>query len=125
MMAENFHSNAKESCQPLFHIVKIYPSAELKPMSELLDESELATALKKCPEWESYENTIFRSMEFEDFAEAIEFVNTVADLAEEAGHHPDIGISYATVTLTLVTHDEGGVTVADVEMAQRLDNLID
>lgn len=125
MMKENMLSAEKESCQALFHIVKIYPSAKPKPMSELLDESELTTALKKSPEWEIYENTIFRSMEFEDFSEAIEFVNTVADLAEEAGHHPDIGVSYATVTLTLVTHDEGGVTVADVEMAQRLDNLID
>lgn len=94
-------------------------------MSDLLDDSALDSALKKCPEWEIYENTIFRSMEFEDFAEAIEFVNTVADLAEEAGHHPDIGVSFATVTLTLTTHEEGGVTGADIEMAQRLDNLID
>ena len=94
-------------------------------MSELLDENALDSALKKCPEWDIYENTIFRSMEFEDFSEAIEFVNTVADLAEDAGHHPDIGISIATVTLTLITHEEGGVTSADIEMAQRLDNLID
>lgn len=93
-------------------------------MSDLLDANDLDPALKKCPEWEAYENTIFRSIEFEDFAEAIEFVNTVADLAEEAGHHPDIGVSYATVTLTLLTHEEGGVTSADIEMAQRLDNLI-
>jgi 4a-hydroxytetrahydrobiopterin dehydratase len=94
-------------------------------MSELLDENELESALKKCPEWEIHENTIFRSLEFEDFVEAMEFVNTVADLAEEAGHHPDLGISYSVVTLTLVTHEEGGVTSADIEMAQRLDNLID
>lgn len=94
-------------------------------MSELLDENSLDSALKKCPEWEVYGNTIFRSMEFENFGESMEFVNIIADLAEETGHHPDIGISLSTVTLTLTTHEEGGVTSADIEMAQRLDNIID
>ncbi|MGJ8698266.1 MAG: 4a-hydroxytetrahydrobiopterin dehydratase [Verrucomicrobiaceae bacterium] len=94
-------------------------------MSDVLDENELEDHLKKCPEWDIHESTIYRSIEFEDFGEAIDFVNTVADLAEEAQHHPEINIVYSVVTLTLTTTDEGGVTTADIEMAQRLDNLID
>jgi 4a-hydroxytetrahydrobiopterin dehydratase len=94
-------------------------------MSDLLDENEIDDALKKCPDWDVQDSAIFRSVEFEDFEEAIEFVNTVAELAEEAQHHPEINVNYSTVTLTLTTLDEGGVTSADIEMAQRLDNLID
>ena len=94
-------------------------------MSDILDENELDDALKKCPDWDIHESSIYRSVEFEDFEEAIEFVNTVADLAEEAQHHPEINVAYSVVTLTLTTTDEGGVTSADIEMAQRLDNLMD
>ena len=121
---EKFFSSSKESCQDEDLIVKL---AEPSPttMSDLLDENELDDALKNCPDWDVQDSTIVRSVEFENFEEAIEFVNTVADLAEEAQHHPEINVSYSVVTLTLTTTDEGGVTTEDIEMAQRLDNLID
>jgi 4a-hydroxytetrahydrobiopterin dehydratase len=57
--------------------------------------------------------------------DGIDFVNSVADIADEAQHHPDIRINYTKVTLKLTTHDAGGVTEADVELAQRVDNLVD
>jgi 4a-hydroxytetrahydrobiopterin dehydratase len=50
----------------------------------------------------------------------MKFVNRVAEIAEEAGHHPDIDIRYNRVTLGLVTHDAGGITAKDAEMAARL-----
>lgn len=94
-------------------------------MSDLISEDELAAALKKLPEWELEGNAISRSIEFEEFMEAIDFVNLVADVAEDAQHHPDIDIRYAKVDLSLMTHDVGGVTELDLEMAHRIDNLAD
>lgn len=96
-------------------------------MSDLLDADELNAALKKCPEWE-YEkksNAITRTVEFEEFSEAIDFVNDLAEIAEEAQHHPDILIRHTRVTLKLTTHDVGGLTDLDIELAQRVDNLVD
>ena len=96
-------------------------------MSDLLEGEELAEALKKCPEWEPVDpgGEIPRTIEFEEFTEAIDFVNDLAEMAEEAQHHPDIDIRYSKVTLRLITHDEGGVTPADIELAHRIDNLVD
>jgi len=94
-------------------------------MSELLDPSDLDEALKKCPEWEPGKKAISRTVEFEEFNDAIDFVNDLAEIAEKAQHHPDILICYNKVTLTLTTHDAGGVTESDIELAQRIDNLVD
>lgn len=92
-------------------------------MSETIQEGELEAILKKIPEWESEGKGIERTFEFENFAEAMEFVNTVAEVAEEADHHPDIDIRWNKVRLLLVTHSAGGLTELDVEMAQRIDRL--
>ncbi len=94
-------------------------------MSELLDEEELASLLRKCPEWEQDGEMIVRTIEFEEFMEAIDFVNDVAELAEDAQHHPEFHISFSKVVVSLSTEDEGGITALDVEMAQRIDNLAD
>jgi 4a-hydroxytetrahydrobiopterin dehydratase len=94
-------------------------------MSDLLETAELRTALKKCPEWEHEKNSITRTVEFEEFNDAIDFVNDLAEIAEEAQHHPDIIIRHTKVTLKLTTHDAGGVTNLDIELAQRVDNLVD
>ena len=94
-------------------------------MSELLEEEELAAALKKCPEWEREKKYITRTVEFEEFMEGIDFVNDVSEIAEEAQHHPDITIKHTKITLKLTTHDVGGITDIDIQLAQRIDNLVD
>lgn len=94
-------------------------------MSELLEDDDLKAGLKKCPEWEFEKTCITRTIEFEEFMEAIDFVNDLAEIADEAQHHPDIHIRDTKVSLKLTTHDAGGVTEADVELAQRIDNLVD
>jgi 4a-hydroxytetrahydrobiopterin dehydratase len=94
-------------------------------MSDLLEEDDLQSALKKCPEWEYEKKAIIRVVEFEEFNDAIDFVNGVAEIVEEAQHHPEINIRHTRVLLKLTTHDAGGVTDADIELAQRIDNLID
>ncbi len=94
-------------------------------MSETLEKTQLDAALKKLPEWELDGKQITRAIEFEDFTEAVDFVNDLAEIAEKAQHHPDILIQYNKVTLNLTTHDAGGVTELDMEMAHRVDNMVD
>jgi 4a-hydroxytetrahydrobiopterin dehydratase len=94
-------------------------------MSDLLDKAELNTALKKCPEWEFEKNSITRTVEFEEFMDAIDFINDLAEIVDEAQHYPDITLRHTRVTLRLTTEDEGGVTDLDIELAQRIDNLAD
>ena len=94
-------------------------------MSELIDPDELEGLLKKLPEWDLENNFIVRMMEFDEFMEAIDFVNAVAEIAEEVGHHPDIDIRWCTITVRLTTHDVGGLTEADLDVAKKIDTLVD
>jgi 4a-hydroxytetrahydrobiopterin dehydratase len=100
-------------------------TSKLPHMSDLLENDDLTAALKKCPEWEYEKKAITRTVEFEEFSDAIDFVNDLAEIAEEAQHHPDIMIRHTKVTLRLTTDDAGGVTNLDIELAQRVDNLVD
>lgn len=87
-------------------------------MPEIIQER-----IKKIPEWELNEDSISRSFEFDEYQLAIDFVNAVAEIAEEAKHHPDISINYTSVTLVLTTHSKGGLTESDFEVAVRIDSL--
>ncbi len=70
-------------------------------------------------------DAIVRDLRFADFAAAIAFVERVAEVAEDANHHPDILVhGWNKVRLTLSTHSEGGVTAADLALAERLDTLV-
>jgi len=79
------------------------------------------------PGWTLAENgtRLFRRFEFADFKAAMEFVNRVADLAEEEGHHPDICIHWNKVELTLWTHKIGGLHENDFILAAKIDRLLE
>jgi 4a-hydroxytetrahydrobiopterin dehydratase len=89
-----------------------------------LESAELEKALMDAPGWELAGGKLEREWAFKDFVEAIKFVNSVAGIAEDAGHHPDIDIRYNRVKLGLVTHDAGGITANDASMAARLNREI-
>ena len=74
--------------------------------------------------WERRGDKLFRLVERADFGAAMEFVNTVAQLAEATNHHPDIAIHWNKVELELWTHTAGGVTQADVDMAGAIEGLL-
>ena len=74
--------------------------------------------------WKQVGDTIQRQYTFANFNDAIFFVNTVAGLAEKAGHHPDITVNYNRVTLSLSSHDAGGLTRKDFDLAKRLEAVI-
>jgi 4a-hydroxytetrahydrobiopterin dehydratase len=74
--------------------------------------------------WKHSDNAIQRQFAFKTFKEAMFFVNSVAAMAEQAGHHPDIAVSYNKVILTLSTHDAGGVTSKDFALAGAVQTLV-
>lgn len=88
-----------------------------------LTAAQIREHLKRVPEWTHRARSIRRTREFKDFPAALRFVNAVARLAEKAWHHPDIDIRWNRVTLVLTTHDAGGLTPKDFDLAQRFDRL--
>ncbi|MCC6909187.1 MAG: 4a-hydroxytetrahydrobiopterin dehydratase [Phycisphaerales bacterium] len=84
---------------------------------------EIEARLDELSDWTAVGDTISRTFEFRNFVEAIEFVNRVAEHAEEVQHHPDILVRWNRVTLTLSTHDAGGVTEKDLAFAKAADAL--
>ena len=74
--------------------------------------------------WPEVEGALERTLEFESFPAAIEFVRRLADLAESENHHPDIAISYKRVTVRWTTHSASGITNRDRELATRTDELV-
>ena len=89
----------------------------------LLTPAQIEAELVAVPGWSHQGQSIVRTFQFKDFAAAIAFVNKVATLADQAWHHPDIDIRYKVVTLTLTTHDAGGLTVSDFRLAAAIDAL--
>ena len=90
---------------------------------EKLTSSQIKTALASVPDWKKKGAAITRTYQFKDFPAAIKFVNSLAKLAEKAWHHPDIDIRWNKVTLTLSTHDAGGLTRKDFSLAKQFDRL--
>ena len=92
-------------------------------MAELLNDQAIASRLEQS-DWRREGDQIVRDWQFKDFAEAIAFVNRVADAAEEANHHPDILVhGWNKARLSLTNHSAGGLTDDDFEMAKRFDGL--
>jgi 4a-hydroxytetrahydrobiopterin dehydratase len=88
-----------------------------------LPQAELDRALRDLPGWTVKDGAITKTFKHDSFPEAIVFVNAAAHLAELANHHPDIDIRYSNITLALVTHDQGGITDKDVELARRIEEI--
>ena len=74
-------------------------------------------------QWNELNNTITKTFEFNSYLDGIDFVNEVANLAEQDNHHPDIEIVYCKVTISLTTHDVGGLTDKDYKLAKLIDDL--
>lgn len=89
-----------------------------------LSAEQIAKRLAQTPEWSELNDSIQRTYQFKDFAGSMRFVNAVAALAEAMDHHPDILVRYNKVTLTLSTHDAGGITTKDFDLAAKCDASI-
>ena len=89
----------------------------------VLNEHGIRELLTHEPDWRLEDGKLVRDWNFKDFVAAMVFVNRIAALAEQAGHHPDIDIRYNKVRLGLVSHDAGGITERDAGMATRISDL--
>lgn len=89
-----------------------------------LDEDALVAGLEALPEWQREGGAIERSLEFDDFVAAFAFMSSVALLAERANHHPEWSNVYNRVHIRLTTHDAGGLTRRDLELADEIDRLL-
>ena len=88
-----------------------------------LSDQQRDEALERLSDWQAQGEAITRTFQFRDFARAIDFVNAVAEMADDANHHPDIDIRYNKVTITLTTHSAGGLTRHDIELAAGIDAI--
>ena len=86
-----------------------------------LAESAIQEKLRAIPGWEREGDAIRRTYAFDGFKSAMAFVNRVAALADARDHHPDMLVQYSRVTLTLSTHDAGGLTDRDFDLARDID----
>ncbi|WP_022683114.1 4a-hydroxytetrahydrobiopterin dehydratase [Sphingobium bisphenolivorans] len=91
-----------------------------------LDDAQRAQALQQLPEWTPVQEPdgIRRLFTFPDFNGAFGFMSRVALLAEKADHHPEWSNVYNRVTITLTTHDAGGLSRRDIELARAIDALV-
>lgn len=92
-------------------------------MPRAFDETELRDALSGLDGWQLAAGKLVKEWSLGDFSLAFSFLTRVALLAEKHGHHPEIYNSYATVRLELVSHDAGGVTGRDIDLAKAIDEL--
>jgi len=89
-----------------------------------LRASEIRPLLEQVPKWELFTtHHIERDYEFPDFKTALEFVNKVGAVAEEQGHHPDIGLGWGRVEIMIYTHKVNGLTESDFILAAKIDRI--
>jgi 4a-hydroxytetrahydrobiopterin dehydratase len=93
-------------------------------MVEVLGPDELQSALGTRPGWVGDPSGIARTVRLPSFPEAIRVVDRVAEIAEELDHHPDIDVRWRTLTFRCATHSAGGVTAKDLDLAERIDEIV-
>jgi 4a-hydroxytetrahydrobiopterin dehydratase len=89
----------------------------------LLGDNEIEAKLAGLDGWERRGEAIAKAFDRGDFVGSVGFVDSLVAPAEEMGHHPDLEISWSTVTVTISSHSEGGLTAADFELAAKIDAL--
>lgn len=90
---------------------------------KLLASNEIQTALAGLEGWRAEDNQLKKHFSFADFAEALSFVNRVAEIAETADHHPDITFGWGYADLATTTHDRGGITDVDLALAAKINAI--
>ncbi len=93
-------------------------------MAEPLSDDQIAKELKNLPGWEHENDKLSKELNFDNFRDAMSFINRIAFEAEEQVHHPEIFNVYNTVNISLSTHDAGGkVTQKDIKLAKTIESL--
>lgn len=93
-------------------------------MRQPLSDLEIQRALGGLAGWSRRGDTLTKTFSFDRFPDGIAFVDRVAKIAEDMNHHPDVDIRYTKVTMTLSTHDAGGITQSDLDLAGRIESVL-
>ena len=93
-------------------------------MPDRLTPDQVSTALQDLPNWSGDADGLRRTVELPSFRDAVAAINSIADVAEEMDHHPDIDLRWRTLHLSVVSHSAGGVTDNDVQLARRIDAML-
>lgn len=88
-----------------------------------LSADEVEAAMNTLQGWKVAGDSLTKRFEFPDFAAALSFVNKVGELAESADHHPDIRLGWGYAEFDITTHDRGGVTAFDLDLAHKIDGI--
>lgn len=88
-----------------------------------LSAEEIEDSLKKLNDWKVDGKLLKKHFDFENFAKSLEFVNKIGEIAEEADHHPDIHFGWGYADIELTTHDTGGLTHNDFDVAEKIDKI--
>ena len=96
-----------------------------QPGMPVYDQAQLKEAMQALPEWQycSEKNAIYRVFSFKGFYKTMAFVNAVAWIANQQGHHPDMSVSYNKAVIHFQTHEAGGITKNDIICAELVDAL--
>ena len=89
-----------------------------------LEEKKVNELLKEVPSWTLKESHLYKKFKFMDFVEAMKFINSIAEIAESEGHHPDFCVHYNKVEVELWTHAINGLSENDFILAAKIDNKI-
>jgi 4a-hydroxytetrahydrobiopterin dehydratase len=111
-----FRAASSAASKPVAVPPQLVPVENMKPVT-----AKIQAALATLPQWKRTGQVISRTYKFADFPEAMKFVNAVAELAEQAQHHPDIDVRWNKVTLALTSHEAGGLTEKDFALAHACD----
>jgi len=103
--------------------VPITPTNDAMTTLAPLSKEELNVALSQISDWSIKDGKLHRQFQFASFVEAFGFMSSVALVAEAAGHHPEWFNVYNRVTIDLTTHDAGGITSKDIELASKINKL--
>jgi 4a-hydroxytetrahydrobiopterin dehydratase len=93
------------------------------PAMPKLSESEITSALQGLPDWSRAGEEISKTFDCASFAAAIAFVVRIGFLAEAANHHPDVDLRWKRVRIALTTHDSGGLTANDIDLARKIEEV--
>jgi 4a-hydroxytetrahydrobiopterin dehydratase len=103
--------------------VAIAQSTPANPKLRLLRPTEVTQQLRSLPGWKVASQQLVCNIKFRDFVESVAFVDRLVAPAEQAAHHPDLAIAYNQVTVSLSTHDVGGLTQQDFDLARTISKL--
>ena len=90
----------------------------------LLSNKEIDSALEYLDGWVLSKNKILKNISFDTYLNGIEFVNSLAKIAEEKNHHPDLKVGWCRVEVIFTSHDQGGVTDQCIEMAKMVESIL-